>query len=298
MFTFKSDSVDSDALLWVKMALTTLIDRCGISVKSGKYHDVFKDVKVYCMFIGYPRSGHSVIGSIIDAHPNALIAHRLDSLKYIQAGLTQQEVFYLMLRNSQRFAQKGRALTGYKYHVPGQWHGRIKTLQVIGDQEGKWTSIRLSANPELLQRISDISNMKVKFIHVIRNPYDNISTWSSRSMTRLSVTIQRYFSLCRKVARIKEVLDKSDVMDVRHEVFIANVKSTLGKICDFLGLDLSGEYAEASAGIVYKSPHKSRFKKSWTPELIETVKKQMEEFDFLSGYTFDDLQENGKQQVD
>jgi hypothetical protein len=30
----------------------------------------FAHVESFCMFIGYPRSGHTLIGSILDAHPN------------------------------------------------------------------------------------------------------------------------------------------------------------------------------------------------------------------------------------
>ena len=38
------------------------------------------------MFIGYPRSGHSLIGSLLDVHPNAIVAHELDALKFVGAG--------------------------------------------------------------------------------------------------------------------------------------------------------------------------------------------------------------------
>ena len=32
-------------------------------------------VEKYVFFAGYPRSGHSMIGSVMDAHPNMVIAH-------------------------------------------------------------------------------------------------------------------------------------------------------------------------------------------------------------------------------
>ena len=31
---------------------------------------LFDDLKTYCMFLGYPRSGHSLIGALLDAHPD------------------------------------------------------------------------------------------------------------------------------------------------------------------------------------------------------------------------------------
>ncbi len=37
----------------------------------------FSKVHTFVLFVGYPRSGHSLIGSMIDAHPNAIIAHEV-----------------------------------------------------------------------------------------------------------------------------------------------------------------------------------------------------------------------------
>ena len=32
-------------------------------------------VEKFVFFVGYPRSGHSIIGSVMDAHPDIVIAH-------------------------------------------------------------------------------------------------------------------------------------------------------------------------------------------------------------------------------
>src|SRR3989344_1389974 len=37
----------------------------------------FSSVRTFILFVGYPRSGHSLIGSIMDAHPNIIIAHEV-----------------------------------------------------------------------------------------------------------------------------------------------------------------------------------------------------------------------------
>jgi phage terminase large subunit-like protein len=41
----------------------------------------FHDVGVFCIFIGYPRSGHSLVGSLLNAHPEVIISHELDVLR-------------------------------------------------------------------------------------------------------------------------------------------------------------------------------------------------------------------------
>ena len=48
----------------------------------------FEKLQAYCMFIGYPRSGHSLVGSLLDAHPNIIIAHELNALQFVVAGCT------------------------------------------------------------------------------------------------------------------------------------------------------------------------------------------------------------------
>src|SRR5688572_9593174 len=70
------------------------------------------DVRGYCMFVGYPRSGHSLVGSLLNAHPNVVIAHELDALKYVERGVSRGGLFSLILRRDRRFAEMGRRWTG------------------------------------------------------------------------------------------------------------------------------------------------------------------------------------------
>ena len=37
----------------------------------------FESVQTYVMFVGYPRSGHSLVGAFLNAHPAMMIAHEL-----------------------------------------------------------------------------------------------------------------------------------------------------------------------------------------------------------------------------
>jgi len=82
------------------------------------------------MFVGYPRTGHSLIGSLLDAHPRIVIAHELDALELFQWGFSQRQVFHLLLENSRKMAAAGRSHHGYSYGVPNQWQvGRDKEIQ-------------------------------------------------------------------------------------------------------------------------------------------------------------------------
>src|SRR2546430_1706106 len=95
---------------------------------------LFDRVETCCLFIGYPRSGHSLIGSLIDAHPEVVLAHELDLLRYVYARFGRLALCHLALENSRAFTRRGRAATLYSYSVPGQWQGRFERIRVLGDK--------------------------------------------------------------------------------------------------------------------------------------------------------------------
>jgi len=112
----------------------------------------FEDLESFCLFVGFSRSGHSLIGALLDAHPNVVISHELDPLRYTFARFSKWQIYSLILEGSQRYAKNLRQRGGYTYHVPGQWQGKFSDLRVIGDKEGEGTTTKLRLYPKLLER--------------------------------------------------------------------------------------------------------------------------------------------------
>ena len=252
--------------------------------------DLFDGVETYCMFVGYPRSGHSLVGALLDAHPDAVIAHELDALGYVQAGFGRRQLYQLLLENSRQFAGSGREWRGYTYEVPGQWQGRFRKLRVIGDKKGGGSSLRLASAPDLLDRLRSTVTPEVRYIHVIRNPYDNIATmatWGKRRPT-LRPSIESYFSRCEANANLVERVGSGTIFELRHEELVEDPESALSGLCRFLDLECEESYLEACAGAVYESPHKSRHKLEWDAESIAAVQDGIEHYDFLRGYSYED----------
>ena len=78
-------------------------------------HD-FATVRAYVMFVGQPRTGHSLVGALLDAHPNALIAHELDALKYVAAGDDRRRLYVLLVKQERARVAAGHvSSTGYAY---------------------------------------------------------------------------------------------------------------------------------------------------------------------------------------
>lgn len=253
-----------------------------------KREDLFKSVDKYCMFIGYTRSGHSLVGSLLDAHPNIVISHELNALRLFEKGASARKVYYFILKNSQRQAAAGRQETGYSYQVPGQWQGRYKDLKVIGDKKGSHSNLVFRTNPEILNILQRAIAAPIKFIHVTRNPYDNIATMITKKKADLNYGIMSYFRKCKTVNNLKQQISERDILDVRHEAIIDDPKTSLNELCHFLGVEAPKDYLEDCASIVFKSPQKSRFKVQWSEQSIERVKNGIDQFEFLKGYSYED----------
>ena len=254
---------------------------------------LFREVKTYVVFIGHNKSGTSMIGSLLDAHPSVVISDEVDALKYIPVGFSREQIFHLLLKGSRRELIKGRVtarrLQPYSYLVPGQWQGRFDQLQVIGDSTSGSSTRRFAADPELPGRLQMLMGaVNVKFIQVIRNPYDPISVMMVRGKRTFENAIEHYFTNCETLARLREGLNSSQLFSVKYEDFIHNPEAQLGNLCAYLDIQSYEDYIRACTSILYKTPERSRQIVAWDPTWIEVVKTRLECYDFLQGYSYQD----------
>jgi hypothetical protein len=61
-------------------------------------------IERYCLFIGAPRNGHSLVGALLDAHPQMVVAHELGVPRYVAARFSRRQVLYLLAANARRAA--------------------------------------------------------------------------------------------------------------------------------------------------------------------------------------------------
>lgn len=258
-------------------------------IQCSRNAEFFRDIRTYCIFVGYPRSGHSLIGSLLDAHPNIIIAHEMDALDFLQHGFSRNQIFHLLLENSNQMAASGRRHSGYSYEVPNQWQGRFAKLEVLGDKRGARSALAFYQDPGLLDLLKRKIDKDLKFVHVIRNPYDVLATMTRRSSSKtLDTNIDIFFTLCSGIIKLKNQLSPAQMFDLRLEFFVDDPKLHLRRLCSFMGVDADSRYLEDCAGIVFKSPKRSRFDIRWSRQSIQYVREQIESVRFLSGYTFEE----------
>lgn len=254
----------------------------------------FKKVRSYCMFIGYPRSGHSIIGALIDAHPNAIIGMQTDVLKLVEAGFSKRQIYYLAYVKSKQFTKiHDNIWSGYSYKVPDSFQGKFTDLLVIGDKQGAKSSIRLGNNPSLIQTLQSKTGCPVKMLHVVRNPFDVISTMYLRNVSREinfdRQLLEHKIRLFLKKADINQRLigqSELSIITIFHETFIENPRNELLRILRFLGLEVNKRYLDHCASIIYKEPHFSRSGFAWPEDLKRLLQDKLKDYSFLTHYEF------------
>ena len=254
----------------------------------GRYREDFEGVERFCMFLGYPRSGHTLVCSILDAHPEVVIANELHALRYVDYGFSRDQLYYLLLKNSEEFHAAGQEYTGYSYNVPNQWQGRYRKLRVIGDKRADRSLIRLRSKPERLDRLQEAVGVEVRYIHIVRNPYDVIASVATKTDKKnFQESIDFFFMLAEGVTRAEEQIPASGWLEIRQETIVATPEDSIRKLCHYLGVEPDEGYVKDCAGIVFASPNKVRHKASWTPESIGQVTERMKPFPFFEGYSFE-----------
>ena len=259
------------------------------AVDGYRNRELFDGVEAYCTFIGHARSGTSLVGSLLTAHPDMVIAHEFDALRYIRFRFTRNQVYSLLMEKDVRFTRAGlrQVKIGYEFEVPGAWQGRYRDLKVIGDKRGGASTRQLKERPYLLDRLRRTVGVPVRLVHLTRNPFDNISTIARRSSRTLEEAVDRYFERCETVRQLREQLG-DDVLHIRYEDFLSDAKDSLRRVCGFLGVDAEDDYLSACSAIVWSSSRRTRNDAGWTPDLVRSVEKRMGAFTFLAGYSFED----------
>jgi hypothetical protein len=254
---------------------------------SSQFSNSHPNLRYFCMFVGYPKSGHSLVGSLLDAHPHIVIAHEQNVLQCVRLGFPLETIYGLLLNNSENFARRGRRWNRYTYLVPGQWNGRVKDLRVIGDKKGGGTTKLLKRHPELLEKFQQLIPLQHKFVHVTRNPFDSMTTLSKVDRRGMDRIIRHFFHKWEIVSRLREQIPGESWFDLRHESFIRDPKGGLETLCRFLGQEAPRDYLADCAAIVNPVPHKSRLDFPWTGDFIKDVEEKMKSVPFLEGYSYE-----------
>ena len=124
-------------------------------------------------FIGTGRSGHSIVGSLMDAHPHAIITHEYGVFtKWKEFYNPNQNwtgrLFRILIDKSRYSVSGSRNMSnkGYTLTVDNLWQGKFNnTLEVLGDQYGEGICILYLKNKTLFQtRLEILKKNNFQFV--------------------------------------------------------------------------------------------------------------------------------------
>ena len=279
-------------------------------------------IEKFVIFVGYARSGTSIIGSLLDAHPNMIIAHEYmifktwpwdkrnhDTLMNGNRSYLFNELYQKSYRASCLGARsEHKDNKGYTLFVNNSWQAQFKDLKVIGDKSGGSVGGHYSRDAlnvqNSYQEIMETVKVPIRSLHLLRNPFDIISTsllyklsdtqgskyepmkgTKCNNKTLLDDKIDTFFVFAKAVRNMIQTC-KLTVLEIHSEDFVKQPQESMKRICDFLGVECSPWYLQMCQDKVFPSVSRSRDKVEWTEEQIARVQKLMNTFPYFKGYNF------------
>ncbi len=211
-----------------------------IQPKKDLWEKSFKDVRVMLLTIGFSGSGSSLLGYLLTAHSNMVIADQpairsgepvaldindINGISKKEGGLYSADlnkIFNVILgvdyirwlavkekreNNNILFAQ-GTRQKRYIL-VPNQYQGRFEILKVLGIKCSTKTTEYLSSECQLttLKKRLEERGIRLKFILTVRNPYDMIGNKTGK-WNKYKDSLQKPITT-KAISYVEELSEKS-----------------------------------------------------------------------------------------
>ncbi|USN99876.1 MAG: hypothetical protein H6810_04215 [Phycisphaeraceae bacterium] len=262
----------------------SLLERLGSLVPIGGR---WPALRTFVLFVGYPRSGHSLMGALINTHPSAIVSHELDVLGLVEAGKPGRTILHRIEARDRWFARRGREWAGYQYDFGPAARKPRREITVIGDKKGASTTARLAHAPELLDRLAESVGLQLRLIHHIRDPFDAIATIARRGPHPYGSGVAAATKFFFDLVAINEAIASqrpADIRHVYHEQLIERPREVLGSCLEFIGLNPERlDWASVGKGI-FPSPSSSRDSVEWTGAEMDEVETCIDTHPLLDVY--------------
>jgi len=250
----------------------------------------FESVETYCLFVGHGRTGHSLVGSLLNGNRSMVVSHELDALRVLDRAtvpLSRDQLFAAILQRDAEFTGLGREWEKYSYDIPNTAQGEFDDLRVIGDKKGAATTRRLGHSPELLGDLRETVSVPLRAVHVVRNPFDTIASRRKLKETWREYGVEKYFANADNVELVSELLAEDELFRLHYEDLVADTAGVLADLCAFLGVEASEDYLAACDEFVFDAPKQTRYEVEWDDAEKARIAEKNREYDWLEQYTFD-----------
>lgn len=277
------------------------------------------EVEKFVLFIGYPGSGHSVIGSLMDAHPQMIISHEFSVLLRISRDSHLSDkatLFNAIYKDSYNDLVRGwrasdNVKKGYSLGTKSKWQAKFTNLTVIGDKSGGRTTRFYHQYPDKFDhsyhQLMKTIGVPVCVFHVVRNPYDMAATsmlyqlshklhgvkYSGANVTHRyndTTKLRRHVRAVAARAGVNaELMQKYhlNTLEVHNSEFVLEPRATCEKICQFLGVVCPDLFLQECRDKAFPEVSKTRSTVVWSEDLIADVQELISRYHFFKNYSFD-----------
>lgn len=278
-------------------------------------------VEKFVFFVGSEYSGTGIIASLLDAHPNVVIADKHLLFKDCMGSHLEKESvlhhklgLYNALYKSSYFSRQCGSRSSMEVSINGSLNQQKRFLhqQVIGDLSSQALSklIQTPSGRKCFNEILSKFDVPVVLIHVVRNPYDIIATnilhaMSTQPGMKLSVPAGKkidprkdlVMSEAQKMFRHaadEYVLLKSsqeasfEVQKINIEDYIMDPEKTAKRICDALKLTVcTQEFITQFRKTAFTSVASDRHLIEWNADSLQHLESNIAKIPTFNGYSFD-----------
>lgn len=222
------------------LIMTIKINKKQISSICKAIHiDQLKDIKTLVLFVGHAHSGHSIIGSILDAHSQVSLANEVNIVNLIKEHkLSKSEIESILLHYSLNNNKKSAWQNSeYIHRLGNSLQGKTRNPVIIGDKKAGGTTRIIYNNPWVIDYLLNIYNDNIRFVFVKRNPVDIVAAYSYYMQQEPSqFHIDRYLENYQTALTVKKRVEKSQFITINQEEFILRPKFYIQKLFLFLGI--------------------------------------------------------------
>jgi len=108
----------------------------------------------FVLIVGNPRSGSTLLGAAIDAHPLAVVANETEGSVNLWRTLPGPEILRTIYERARANAATGRLSEGYRYQI-GPAPDVKPDIRLVGDKTWNPTILTLHGNPGLLPSLEE-----------------------------------------------------------------------------------------------------------------------------------------------
>lgn len=243
-------------------------------------------IDTVCVLIGHTKSGGSLLGAMLDAHPSVIFGDEIDVVGLCLADFSPVQIFRSLERSARREASRGRVtarrLGGYSLAIPG-WQGSHDRPRVAGvSRSGPTTRVLGSSEATLNRVLATFDEYRLANVQVVRRPHDSVAAMVLRSGRDPMNAIEDYEAQCHRLEHLRARF--GDILTVHYEELVNDPAPTLEAVIEFLSVDVIPEHVEACAAMVDAGRVPESELIEWPPGANESIASVIDRFDFLTRY--------------